>query len=360
MKIVCLGRNLGMGGMERQLAGLAALLQRQGHQVTLLTYRSDEDFFGQNLSDAGVERARLLKKTGDTALGYIKRLADFFRQQKPDVVISYGQGASRKASAAHIFWPHFRLIVSERTANPRINPFDLYKMLLYRSAAQVIMTNSYAQAALLSRAFPWIGPKLTVVPNYVDVSLFAPSARGKDERQRFTIVTTSRVAPRKNVLRYIRAVRLALDRGADFQAIWYGRRVDSRKYCQKCDRLIKKLNLQDRFILLDAVVNPESVYGQADAFCLPSHYEGTSNSLAEAMSCGLPIICSDVGDNVRYVSRVNGYVFNSKDVESIAAAIVKIAGTPAEVLNKMKKESRETVSRELSIGAFSKHILSLL
>lgn len=41
----------------------------------------------------------------------------------------------------------------------------------------------------------------------------------------------------------------------------------------------------------------EVEYRKADVFCLPSLYEGYPNVVAEAMSCGLPILCSNVCEN---------------------------------------------------------------
>jgi len=346
--------------MERQMAGLATVLRDCGNEVSVLTYRPEPDFFGKDLEAGGIRRITMLKKCHETTLAFEKRLADFFRESKPDVVIAYGQAASRKASIAHLFWPGFKLIVSERTANPVLNVFDLYKSVLYKKSADLLVTNSHTQKELLTKAFRWLKDMTVTVPNFIDAELFHPADSGK-KRERFTIVTTSRVSPRKNTLRYIRAVRKAVDGGADVTVRWYGRRPDSRRYCAECDALIEKLDLKERFLLLDSTSEPEKTYREADAFCLPSHYEGTSNSLAEAMASGLPVICSDEGDNKIYVRPgENGYLFNSKDVDSIAEAIVKIASSPNSELESMGESSRKTVTEKLSLSTFRNRMENIL
>ena len=51
MKVLCLIENLGSGGAERQMVGLAALLKERGHDVTVLTYYPD-DFYKHVLDEA--------------------------------------------------------------------------------------------------------------------------------------------------------------------------------------------------------------------------------------------------------------------------------------------------------------------
>ena len=48
MKICCIIASLRLGGAERQLAGLAAMLRRAGHDVEVITYR-DGDFYASVL-----------------------------------------------------------------------------------------------------------------------------------------------------------------------------------------------------------------------------------------------------------------------------------------------------------------------
>lgn len=62
----------------------------------------------------------------------------------------------------------------------------------------------------------------------------------------------------------------------------------------------------------------------ADLFCLPSHREGLSVALMEAIACGIPIICSDIRGN-RDLAEGNGNItlFNESDVDDCVRAIQK-------------------------------------
>ncbi len=59
---------------------------------------------------------------------------------------------------------------------------------------------------------------------------------------------------------------------------------------------IAKRGLNDFFVDLGEIKPTElaDVYNTADIFCLPSHWEGLATVIIESMSCGLPVITSDV------------------------------------------------------------------
>jgi glycosyltransferase involved in cell wall biosynthesis len=65
-------------------------------------------------------------------------------------------------------------------------------------------------------------------------------------------------------------------------------------------------------------------------FVLPSHAEGLSNALMEAMSCGVASIASDVGGNSFLIENgISGFLFPVGDREALAAHIKRLIEDPA-------------------------------
>lgn len=65
------------------------------------------------------------------------------------------------------------------------------------------------------------------------------------------------------------------------------------------------------------------LYQSADAFVFASECENMPNILIEAMSAGLPIVCSDRPPMPEFVGE-NAYYFNPRNVDSIATALEKM------------------------------------
>lgn len=91
--------------------------------------------------------------------------------------------------------------------------------------------------------------------------------------------------------------------------------------------------------------------GMADAFAFPSHREGLSKALMEAMAAGLPCVVSKIRGNVDLIDERGGYLCDSHDPSTFANAITALyadrdAGRAMGAYNteKVKKFSKQTVN----------------
>ena len=66
-------------------------------------------------------------------------------------------------------------------------------------------------------------------------------------------------------------------------------------------------------------------YHWADVFISPSHVDGSSVSLMEALACGLPCLVSDIPANQEWVTEgENGWLFPDGDADALAAKILQV------------------------------------
>lgn len=312
-KIVCLIESLGPGGAERQMSGLAVLLKQHGYEVEVWTYYPN-NFYAPALTDAGVKYRYIAE-----AQSQYKRISVLFRelkQARPDTVIAYLDQACIVACIIKLLGGKFNLIVSERNTTQEITLRDKLKFFLYRFANYVV-PNSHTQTDFIAQHYPNLKEKLCCITNFVDTEKFSPPAQ-KVENTPIRILTVARIMPQKNTINYIKAIKLAINKGCKFRVDWYGQATDP-EYYELCVQTIRDNNLEDVFYFHKPEPAIVKCYQTADIFCLPSIYEGYPNVICEAMCCGLPILCSNVCDNSMIVDDgVNGYLFDPENLSQLS------------------------------------------
>lgn len=86
-------------------------------------------------------------------------------------------------------------------------------------------------------------------------------------------------------------------------------------------------------------------YRSADLYVSPSHVDGTSVSLLEAMACGLPVAVSDIAANREWVqSGAQGWWFRDGDAQALADVLVD-AASRSKRLEGMGRRNRSVVER---------------
>lgn len=334
--ILLITENLGSGGAERQICGLASMLTKAGYPCRLITYVENQ-FYEPYLRQNGVDYQFVPELWNQKTRVF--KAAKYVRLYKPDVVISFLPSVNKTMCLAKLFFKA-KLVVSERNNNTCITRGDKVQFNLYRMA-DAIVPNSNSQGKFISKNFPFLSKKVHPIINFVDVNRFTPSETPM-QNDTPRIVTVARYTQQKNVLTYLKAVRKAKDMGLNVHFDWYGDKKHNVAYYAEIVKEYQKLEISDYLTLHEPNRKIEEEYRKADIFCLPSLYEGYPNVVAEAMSCGLPILCSNVYENPYIVEEgVNGFLFNPENEDEIVNAVRKmVALSPAE-RQEMGKRNRE-------------------
>lgn len=354
-KNLLITEKLGSGGAERQMCGLASMLTKAGYPCRLITYVENqfyEPYLRQNGVDYQFVPELWNKKTR------VFKAAKYVRQYKPDVVISFLPSVNKTMCLAKLFFKA-KLVVSERNNNTCITRGDKIQFNLYRMA-DAIVPNSNSQGRFICNHFPFLSKKVHPIINFVDVNRFTP-LENPIRNETLRIVTVARYAHQKNVLTYLKAVRMVKEMGLNVHFDWYGDKKCYATYYAEIEKEYQKLEISDYLTLHNPNQKIEEEYRKADIFCLPSLYEGYPNVVAEAMSCGLPILCSNVYENPYIVEEgVNGFLFNPESVEDIANAIKKMAELTPEERHDMGMRNRQLCLQRNTEEAFLKSYVELI
>lgn len=198
--------------------------------------------------------------------------------------------------------------------------------------------------------------QLFFLPNVVDESEFIPRQRTADGRVMVAFVGNLR--PAKRVERILQIAKKCQEQMPDAQIefrIYGDGRLNSSLQQTAEDLGVLNKNV----FFLGKTNDPLGAYQAADIFLLTSDHEGTPNVILEAMSCGLPILTTDIGDVQELVEDgINGFVSQSGDESGLFTNFLNLAEDRA-LREKMGKTNREFILHERSFSALHDHVQRL-
>lgn len=135
----------------------------------------------------------------------------------------------------------------------------------------------------------------------------------------FLLLSVGELNQNKNHQTIIKALAELKDRHVHYAIAGSGELYDY------LEQLARDLNVADQVHLLGFRNDLPDIYRVADVFCFPSYREGLGLAAIEAMSCGLPIITSNVhGINDYSRDGITGYKCSPDDVDGFTCAIDKL------------------------------------
>ena len=75
---------------------------------------------------------------------------------------------------------------------------------------------------------------------------------------------------------------------------------------------------------------------------MPSFYEGCPNAIIDAMYCGLPVLASDVSDNLIYLKHQNELIFDPHNIVDITNKIQIFASLSNKRLQEISDQNKKS------------------
>lgn len=277
------------GGAERVMAQLAARLDPARFAPTLLTMAA-EGPVGRHIPDT----LRIIDLKRPRLRAALPALIATIRRERPDVVVStFGYVNLALLVARRLLPSGTRLII--RDANmpslslPQVRFGRLMRLgyrTLYRHAHRVVCT-SRLMAEDFIRNFRVPGDRITIVPNPVDTigirKAAMPPLRLDGKGQRF--VAAGRLTRQKGFDRLLDAMA-RMPETARLTLLGDGPQREALK------EAALRLDIADRIEMMGYTSDPWPHYAGADAFLLPSRWEGMPNAALEALACGTLVIAT--------------------------------------------------------------------
>jgi teichuronic acid biosynthesis glycosyltransferase TuaC len=280
------------------------LFYRAVHRLWKRMARQPEVIYGHFLTPAGICASRISRKYGVSSFAA-------YGESTPWSIENYGRSEIKKEIN------HLNGIVSVSTANQKnLQQLDVYPV-----------------------------SRVQVFPNGIRASRFYPHNKARSRKMfgfapdSFIVAFLGAFNERKGVLRAAEAVD-----GLQGVQIAFAGRGPLQPQTDNC--------------IFNGAVQPELVpdfLSAADVFILPTQNEGCCNAVIEAMSCGLPVISSNLPFNEDILSAEYAMLVDPNDIAAIRDAVTFLRDHPG-IRAEMSRRAIQK-ARDLTIDERAKKIL---
>lgn len=357
---------LDVGGAERHLVRIVPHIYGQRYRATIYTL-THAGALAPSLAARGVRIVTpplgALRRSGTVGRALFWPVS-FFRlvwlliADRPAVVHTFLPHAFIFAGLARLFAFGPLLVMSRRglnTYHARHPVAGVIERFLFRFARAGLGNSRAVVDQLRAEGFPT--DRLGLIYNGIDAEAFPASAEARQQVRRqfgtdeagFVIVVLANLIPYKGHADLLRALVSVRD---DLPAGWW-------LWCIGRDdgiggelaRLADELGIADHIAWLGERDDVPALLSAADLYVHPSHEEGFSNAVLEAMAAGLASVVTAVGGNPEaMVDGTTGLVVPPRDPAALATGILRLCRNDAERAA-FGRAARRRVKQSFSLDA---------
>lgn len=271
---------------------------------------------------------------------------------KPDVLFNYltfcdvwGCIEGRRAGIRYIFngIRNNRLPFSKLLLEWGVHNFYAYRTIF----------NCYSGKSYFAK-WGFSEKKSIVIPNcFLDIE---PYCQHKNN-ERPTIITVGRFVAQKDFdtcVKTVACLKEKIQSNFRFQIVGYGE-LENR-----IRSLVEKYEVND---VVEFIIKPDNIpelLRNADIYLSTSLFEGTSNSIMEALNADLPIVATNVGDNdCLIVNSENGFLHRKKDFIGLSESLHYLIEKP-DLRNAFGFYGKQLLVKRYSFELFQKRYIELL
>jgi glycosyltransferase involved in cell wall biosynthesis len=313
MRILHVSSARTFGGGERHFVDLTRGLSERGHEVyaalrPTCSWKGRLDFLPPE---------RLYQVSIRNSFGVLSamRIADFVRERKIEIVHAHVARDYIPASIACMASPA-KFVLTRHLVLP-LKPFNRFALKNLTRAIAV----SDAVAENLKNVFP--SEKVATVYNGVDTR-FRKIENGKKLDEEFRVFhnipsdapivgTLGELKELKGQREFVLAAAEIVKAIPDCQFVVVGEdNTIDKKFRLELRRLVRTLELDDRFLWLDWLEDTRPFFAAIDVFVSPSRSESFGLAMLEAMASGAPVVATET-DGAKQLLGINGRLVRIED-----------------------------------------------
>ena len=271
-----------------------------------------------------------------------------------NTTIIHAHGAILNGTLAYLIGKKLRVsfVVTEHTGpyNRILNSWikSTISKFIFNKAAKVLVVSEHQKKEVLKLGIP--EEKVLVSYNPVNTDLFHIAVESAFKN----IVFVSRLDEFKGGLRTVKAFHQICDQFADYTLTIVG---DGEEF-EAIQQYVLTNNLSEKIILKGTLTKLQiaEVLGKSSLFVFPSRHETFGLVVAEALSCGLPVVCTNRTAPKEFINDKNGILVEPDNVDEIAEAMKQI------IKNKGAYNSmliRQQIEERFGMNSFGEYLIGV-
>ncbi len=337
-----------VGGAETLLVDLIRRLDRNliAPQIGCL---KEPGPLGEIMAREVPLQAHLIRHRTDVRV--IGRLVKLIREEGIDAVVTVGAGDKMFWGRLAAWWAGVPVVTSALHSTGWPDGIGwLNRQLTPITDGFIAVAKNHGKHLVELEQLP--SRKVFVIPNGVDTDRFQPAGDKNELRKELGFTTNvplvsivAALRPEKNHSRFLRIASAVREQISEAEFLIVGDGTER----PRLEQTARQLGIGDCVHFLGSRYDIPQLLAASDLFVLTSDNEASPVSIMEAMSCGLPVVASDVGSVAEMVlDGVTGHCVNKTSEGVFAAKIVDILSC-IEMQRKMGSTGRARVIEKGSL-----------
>lgn len=345
------------GGAEKNVINFVKYLDKKKYRVSLILAEKKGVFLNELPKDI------IVKDLGGAFIfNVFIKLIGYFKEESPDIFIStFDRFNLVNLSAKFFSGKRFNFVIMEQTtpSNLFITAHTVWRKItvylflpfllkfFYPKARAIVCVSNGVKDDLLNIIGSYKNVRVIYNP-ILEKRIYDLAQENVDhpwfsEGDLPVVATVGRLVKAKNYQVLLRAFSLILkEKDVRLMIIGEGQERDN------LINLAKKLGISKNVCFLGFQKNPYKYLAKSAVFVVSSLREGFSNSLIEAMACGLPVVATECPGPMEIIgNKKNGILVPVGNPKLLAAATLKILNNP--ILSKSLSESGKTRAQFFTI-----------
>lgn len=346
--ILLMVRELGLGGIERDVTKLALRLDRSRFTPSVATYKPEGPRYDE-LRNAGVPvlHLRFPSLLSPQALSAAARFAAFIRKHRIKIVHAFDPSSVFGVPLARLLG--VPVVLSSQLGHRELHDPRTRKQLRYVDRwSDVVVVNCEALRTHLRSSHFVPMDQIELCYNGVDTKEFFPATAPRVSAVQGAPLVIGTVC----VLRPEKGLDLLLDGFASVRHLMPGAKlliVGSGPELERLQSHAGHSGLAQDCVFLPAVASVAPILRSIDIFVSASHSEAFSNALLEAMATGCCVVGSRVGGTPELIGEdERGLLFSSGSSQDLAEKLSRLMLNP-DLRRRLAAQAAEFARTNLSM-----------